>query len=425
MTVGAQHIIVGRDAVVVKDVRSIKDFGAKGDGFTDDAAAFSAAFAVGGGIIIPAGTYCIGSALSIPSGVTLLGVARSSAILKRAFTGNLFTAFGAGSSFYNLTVDGDTATWGAGDGIQVLGGAYDQLMVNTTVKNFSEACMRFAKNGGSEFTAIGCRFQTTGTQGVQAAVCGPSTPDDNATPRKFYACSSGGCTLFDFGGCNHWWASGFYTNGLIWSNANAFDVSLTQFRCGSLGGNITVKGNSHFIMGLSAVKWVIEAESSIFHVQCPDWEIDDQGQNNSIDLPYPDIWTVDWTGSVSNPSIGNGSINSQWSRRGSWARVEVDITIGSTTDLGSGDWFFSMPRLEKTTGPVGILGVAMASDNGGAYVMQGLVRVSAVGSGKVHCFFPIPAGTYLQHYMDRAGSAFPFAWDAGSVLRFSYEYRLP
>lgn len=60
-------------------IRNVKDFGAKGDGNTDDTAAFQKALddagATGGGIVrVPAGNYMIKTHLNIPACVTLEGI---------------------------------------------------------------------------------------------------------------------------------------------------------------------------------------------------------------------------------------------------------------------------------------------------------------------------------------------------------------
>jgi hypothetical protein len=56
----------------------VSDFGARGDGVTDDTVAFGAALdgaaASGGVVFVPAGTYLVQGALSVPQGVTLKGV---------------------------------------------------------------------------------------------------------------------------------------------------------------------------------------------------------------------------------------------------------------------------------------------------------------------------------------------------------------
>lgn len=53
---------------------SVRDFGAKGDGVTDDTASFKAAITCGASrVLVPAGRYVITDAISLPSGVWLLG----------------------------------------------------------------------------------------------------------------------------------------------------------------------------------------------------------------------------------------------------------------------------------------------------------------------------------------------------------------
>ena len=67
------------------DVVSVKDFGAKGDGSTDDAVAIQAAIdsvSSGGIIFFPKGIYIIGTSLGIRSNNTLVGANRYDSVLK-------------------------------------------------------------------------------------------------------------------------------------------------------------------------------------------------------------------------------------------------------------------------------------------------------------------------------------------------------
>src|SRR6266487_1910159 len=64
------------------DVLSVRDFGAKGDGTTDDTAAFQraldAATKAGGGIVhAPRGNYFFAGHFNVPNGVTLEGIWQS------------------------------------------------------------------------------------------------------------------------------------------------------------------------------------------------------------------------------------------------------------------------------------------------------------------------------------------------------------
>lgn len=84
-TVGAQLNVLTSAQINVKDPA----YGAKGDGTTDDTAAFTAALtaAAGGAAYVPAGNYKITSALSIPTGTHFFGVGLASIITQ--FTSNV------------------------------------------------------------------------------------------------------------------------------------------------------------------------------------------------------------------------------------------------------------------------------------------------------------------------------------------------
>ena len=74
------------------DVYNVRDFGAKGDGQTDDTAAFQRALdaagkAGGGTVKVPRGIYFFAGHLKVPSAVTLAGMWQSPAPEKLTRTG--------------------------------------------------------------------------------------------------------------------------------------------------------------------------------------------------------------------------------------------------------------------------------------------------------------------------------------------------
>ena len=89
------------------DVVNVKDFGAVGDGTTDDTTAIQAAInsvSSGGTIFIPKGTYIINSQLNLRSGNSIVGESRYSSTLKAAngFNGNILRT--TGTSPNNISV---------------------------------------------------------------------------------------------------------------------------------------------------------------------------------------------------------------------------------------------------------------------------------------------------------------------------------
>jgi len=94
---------------------SVKDFGAKGDGVTDDTTAIQAALNslidLGGIVDLPTGKYKITSSITVPQGVTLRGSGRSNATsadystrVSPNFDGDVFILGGAWSRVESFTI---------------------------------------------------------------------------------------------------------------------------------------------------------------------------------------------------------------------------------------------------------------------------------------------------------------------------------
>jgi len=91
----------------LQDYVSVKDFGAKGDGVTNDNAAFVAAIAAADAIYIPEGTYIVSGPIDI-RGKHIFGASKESSKLKVAGANTQTTVF------YNTKTS--AASWGTGGG---------------------------------------------------------------------------------------------------------------------------------------------------------------------------------------------------------------------------------------------------------------------------------------------------------------------
>lgn len=112
----------------LQDMISVKDFGAVGDGTTDDTAAFVAALASGAmNVYVPytANEYIITGALSIPRGVTLHGDAldQPGILCKTSVAGDIvFFSMTGYTQMENLRIYGDSST--SGTLVSATGGTY-------------------------------------------------------------------------------------------------------------------------------------------------------------------------------------------------------------------------------------------------------------------------------------------------------------
>ena len=127
-------------------------------------------------------------------------------------------------------------------------------------------------------------------------------------------------------------------------------------------------------------------------------------------------YSPSWTGSVSNPNIGNGSISGQYSRVGDSVTFGVKITTGSSTTYGSGSWSISLPV--PAAAGVDMVGTVMVGD---------ATSTSAYSLGAAY----IPAGSstagmYVGGKGDGAllTATFPQTWAQGDRLWVSGTYRV-
>lgn len=96
-------------------VFNVRDYGAKGDGVTDDSQAIQqaidAAAASGGTVSLPGGTYVVGSTLNLKNGLSMVGTAGQTVLTMAARSSTTFILSGSGLS--NVTLDGLTLRAGS------------------------------------------------------------------------------------------------------------------------------------------------------------------------------------------------------------------------------------------------------------------------------------------------------------------------
>lgn len=130
-----------------------------------------------------------------------------------------------------------------------------------------------------------------------------------------------------------------------------------------------------------------------------------------IGLEY-DTWTdysgsLAWTGSGSNPAIGNGTITARYRRSGKMVVFQFRILMGSTTTYGTGNYSISLPVTAASRFQVGsaYLRDSSATSNGHA---PGITYIDS--STPTVCNSTSSTGTGTGSIV---GTTAPFTWANG------------
>jgi hypothetical protein len=125
-------------------------------------------------------------------------------------------------------------------------------------------------------------------------------------------------------------------------------------------------------------------------------------------------YTPVWTAAVTNPVLGNGTLQGVYTRTGKRVDVQIYLAIGSTTTLGSGVWYLTLPFAASTTNAW--VGAAHGFVSGTANysltastLLDGTSRIVLNANG---------AGSSVN-------SATPASWVSGSYIAISLTYYTP
>jgi hypothetical protein len=408
----------------LRDAVSVKDFGAVGDGVANDTAAVQAAINTQQSVYFPQGTYlCAGLTLSTSFQHLY---ADSNVRIQKNANGPLVTisadnVFARGLFFYGQT--GYT-----GDCVVITGSnAKLEFCAANTTFGFA------VKTTGSSMHIVGtCEHYYSADASGHAISIGTLTATTNyhVIDGVQMQGSVGGVLCINTSGSISNSVIGnltdptlFVTNTRIVGNVGTIKSFCYFNNCG-ITGNVTIGdgvtaysgiafGPNVFVQSGSTITVNSKIqESSLYLSQLNQADVVDllsgtAGDLSNVFFVGRKTYTCAWTASGTNPVLGNGVITAFYTRTGSTTLATVELVIGSTTTLGTGDWRFSLP----TTVFGAYIGSAVATDIGPGTQYVG----SAVApTGVAYCVITTNSGN--------ATSAIPFAWATGDVLRFSIQY---
>lgn len=141
------------------EFHDVLDFGARGDGLSDDAGAIQRAIDAGDSdskvIYIPQGTYIINTTLDVPGGVKILGASHGQPVLESSTADPIINfVSGNGQALFNVAIDGNDAV----NGIEFASGSHGYCHLEHL--NITDCVTGILANSFSESDMISLRFSS-------------------------------------------------------------------------------------------------------------------------------------------------------------------------------------------------------------------------------------------------------------------------
>jgi hypothetical protein len=123
-----------------------------------------------------------------------------------------------------------------------------------------------------------------------------------------------------------------------------------------------------------------------------------------------DTYTPLWTATTTSPTLGNGTMTGSYNQVGKTVRFRIRIVLGSTTTVGSGTYFFTLP-VTSTLAASDVVCFAALLDSS--------APARAARTGIVNT-----ASTFFL--LDNAGivvsNAAPWVWASGDIISITGVY---
>ncbi|MEW3856019.1 glycosyl hydrolase family 28-related protein [Pseudomonas aeruginosa] len=422
--VGFSNSAVYADGTVGSGIREINakigvvvtDYGAKGDGVTDDTDSIKAAITAagaGGDVIFPEGTYLITDKLTSLTSQRWLGRGgggQRATTLKKGANIDMVEV-GTLSTILDINLEGVGATY-SGKGFRVTSG-FSQTLTRCRAVNMGGEPLYFDANagGGTNVTVFEGYPVDTDTY-AGCAIAGDTAPH----PRFFRGMwLSGANFALGPGAGNGGSMSEFYIRDLRY-DATSTLFHISNGRCATLGATTTLKGFDHTIDGVAFAGPVAldSAQGINIGPSCSVPTFTENPANCQYNSVYVQrrTYTPTWTQTSATPSVGNGTLTGNYIRHGYQCMVEIELIAGSTTAFGDGTtaYRFSLPfpghlSFNQRGFPVRIFDTSAGADFTGW---------ASIGAGQD--YITISVGP------QQARATSPMTWASGDMLQCSFSY---
>lgn len=129
-------------------------------------------------------------------------------------------------------------------------------------------------------------------------------------------------------------------------------------------------------------------------------------------------YTPVWTGSTTNPVIGNGTLQGAYCKIGKLVHFRCSITLGSTTTVGAGAYTVTLPAVSTAATVTEQLCTGLFIDSSTGNYYRGVGRMS-----------PLAATIGRAHFVDGAGTlagwsaTVPVVPATGDIITFCGSYQ--
>lgn len=400
--------------------KTVKSYGAVGDGVTDDTVAVKAAIAAAGpnGMVVfdEGGEYLIKETLVQPTSQQWLGQGgQRSARLKKGFNGDL-VSMGSLGAISDLTLNNNGTNF-TGRGIYVPSG-FSQTIFRVRSVQSKGPSLEFAQDAGGGCNVVAFEGDTVDQLTVGAVkIAGDTGPH----PRLFngFWLSGGFLDLAGPGAGNGCSFSNFYIRNIKTLGPAVGGTALCHFvngRVASISDTTVLSGSDITMASVAFSGAVILDNMQGFKAEACTFGAGITETSTSRFNSYSDqvkTFSPTWSQSTGpQPSIGNGSLTGKYTRQGYLVKFEMSLTVGSTTTFGNSAsaWSFSLPVSGTQNSPQDFIAgqcfdVSATTD----FIVNG-----QIGSG---------LNTLA---LSRNGSgvrdSFPIAWATGDTIKISIIY---
>ena len=354
---------------------SVMDFGADPTGVADSTAAIQAAINTGKSIVFPDGVYLANNLTQTVSGQAFVGIGRPT--IRKNANGMLLTASGRNWSASNIVFDARSGGY-TGGGISGTEDAQVLAFCGVRTSNGYAVELR-----GSATKIIG----SNDIYFTDDASAGPIKIGSNSVANAQYVSIIGVDTSTSAGNfvienAGNVWVTSCQTKNILATVTGGVQVSscrvvghltfLGSFSSVSntlIAGNLTIGNGSTAVSGIRIAPDVqaistgvvtINAlvRESVIHVdQMSNNTIVDNltgtaGDVNNVFFGKPTSYTPIWGGGDGTQSIGNGTLDATYVRKGRTIQVVFNMQMGSTTTYGTGAaaYNFSLPTTTRNIG---------------------------------------------------------------------------